>query len=70
MLMQSSFAKRTDSVNLKWHIDRLDISKIKTVSTDSIKLINVVDNDVAKNTVYNELIIKVMKSRMLVEQTK
>ena len=68
--MQSSFAKRTDSVNLKSHIDRLDISKIKTVSTDSIKLSNVVDNDVAKNTVYNELIIKVMKSRMLVEQTK
>ena len=48
----------------------LDIFKIKTVSTDSIKLSNVVDNDVAKNTVYNELIIKVMKSRMLVEQTK
>ena len=68
--MQSSFAKRTDSVNLKSHIDRLDISKIKTVSTDSIKLSNVVDNDVAKNTVYNELIIKVMKSRMLLEQTK
>ena len=68
--MQSSFVKRTDSVNLKSHIDRLDISKIKTVSTDSIKLSNVVDNDVAKNTVYNELIIKVMKSRMLVEQTK
>ena len=48
----------------------LDIFKIKTVSTDSIKLSNVVDNDVAKNTVYNELIIKVMKSRMLLEQTK
>ena len=68
--MQSSFAKRTDSFNLKSHIDMLDIFKIKTVSTDSIKLSNVVDNDVAKNTVYNELIIKVMKSRMLVEQTK
>ena len=68
--MQSSFAKRTDSLNLKSHIDMLDIFKIKTVSTDSIKLSNVVDNDVAKNTVYNELIIKVMKSRMLLEQTK
>ena len=43
--------------NLKTKVDNFD--ERKTVTADSSNLRNIVDNDVAKETVYNKLVIKV-----------
>ena len=41
--------------NLKWKVDDLDVSKLKTVPIDLKKLSNVVDNGVVRNAEFNTL---------------
>ena len=41
--------------NLKWKVDDLDVSKLKTVPIDLKKLSNVVDNGVVRNAGFNTL---------------
>ena len=55
----SDFAKKHDLVSLKSEIHKFHIDQLETVPTNLVKLYNVVDNDVAKKNVYDELIIKV-----------
>ena len=55
----SYFAKKFDLANLKSHIDKLDIVKWKSTTIDLSKLGNVVNNDVVKKDVYDELVRKV-----------
>ena len=45
--------------DLKIKVDKLDVDKLKPVSVDLSKLSDVVNNDVVKNTEYNELVKKV-----------
>ena len=45
--------------NLKTKVDDLDVGKLKTVPVDLKKLIDVVDNEVLKNTKFNILKAKV-----------
>ena len=54
----SSFALKTNLANLKSEVDKLDIDKLKPVSTDLSKLSNVVKNDVVKKTDYDKLVTK------------
>ena len=49
------FAKKVDLANLKSEIDILDIIKLETTPPDSSKLSDVVKNEVAKKTVYDEI---------------
>ena len=49
----SSFASKTNLVALKTEVDKIDIDKLKTASTDLAKLTNAVENDSVKKTVYN-----------------
>ena len=44
---------------LKGNVDDLDVDKLKTVPIDLKKLIDVVDNDVVKNTKFNTVETKV-----------
>ena len=53
------FAIKVDFANLKSDVDKLDIDKLKTTAVNLCKLSNAVKNDVAKNTVHDELITKV-----------
>ena len=55
----SSFALKTNLVNLKTEVDKLDINKLVPVPTDLSKFSNVVKNDVVKKTVYDKLVAKV-----------
>ena len=55
----SSFSLKTNLVNLKSEVDKLDIDKLKPVPTDLSKLSNVVKNDVVKKADYNKLVTKV-----------
>ena len=55
----SSFALKTNLVNLKTEVDKLDVDKLATVPVDLSKLSNVVKNDVVKKTVYDKLVAKV-----------
>ena len=55
----SSFALKTNLANLKTEVDKLDIGKLVPVPVDLSKLSDVVKNDVAKKTVYDELVAKV-----------
>ena len=57
----SSFALKTDLVNLKTEVDKLGIAKLAPVSVDLSKLSNAVKNDIVKKTVYDELVAKVNK---------
>ena len=45
--------------NLKTKVDDLDVGKLKTAPEDLKKLIDVVDNEVLKNTKFNTLKTKV-----------
>ena len=47
-----SFALKTNLATLKTEVNKLDINKLVPVSTDLIKLSNVVKNDVVKKDVY------------------
>ena len=49
----SSFASKTNLAALKTEVDKIDVDKLKTTSTDLAKLSNVVKNDVVKKTDYN-----------------
>ena len=51
----SSFASKTNLASLKTEVDKIDVSKLKTVP----KLSNVVKNDFFKKTEYNKLVAKV-----------
>ena len=50
----SEFAKKVDLSSLKSEVNKLDVNKI--VPTDLSKLSNVVEKDVAKKIVYDELV--------------
>ena len=50
----SSFALKTNLVNSKTEVDRLDIDKLVLVPVDLSKLSNVAKNDVVKKTVYDK----------------
>ena len=52
--------------NLKSKVDKSDIGKLETTPVDLGKLSNVVKNDVVKKTEYNESIIIIKKSTILV----
>ena len=49
----SSFASKTNLAALKTEVDKIDTDKLKTAPTDLAKLINAVENDLVKKTVYN-----------------
>ena len=55
----SSFALKTNLANLKSEVDKLDIDKLKPVTTDLSKLSNVVKIDVVKKVDYKKLVAKV-----------
>ena len=55
----SNFALKTNLVNLKTEVDKLDDDKLTTVPVDLSKLSNVVKNDFVKRTVYDKLVAKV-----------
>ena len=55
----SSFALKTNLSSLKTELDQLDIDKLVPIPNGSIKVSNVVKNDVVKKTVYNKLVAKV-----------
>ena len=55
----SKFAENDDFVTLKLDIDRLDIGKLETTPADLSNLGNAVDNNVAKKTLYDELVKKI-----------
>ena len=55
----SSFTLKTNLVNLKTEVDKLDIDKLVPVLVDLSKLSDVVKNDVVKKDVYDKLVAKV-----------
>ena len=54
----SKLAPKSNLVNLKAEIDKVDIDKLKTVPVDLSKLSNVVNNDVVKKTLYDKFVAK------------
>ena len=59
-VVTSNFASKTSLASIKTEVDKLDISKLKTVPVDLSKLSNVVKNEVIKKTEYNKLVNKVI----------
>ena len=57
----SSFALKTNLVNLNTEVDKLDIHKLVPVPTDLNNLSNVVKSDVVKKADYSKLVTKVDK---------
>ena len=55
----SSFALKTNLVNLKSEVDKLDVNKLKPIPTELRKLSDVVKNDVVKKADNNILVTKV-----------
>ena len=55
----SRLAAKPDLASLKAEVDQIDVEKLKTVPAELRKLSNVVNNDVVKKTVYDELVAKV-----------
>ena len=55
----SSFGLKRNLANLKTEVDKLDMDKLKPVPVDLSKLSDVVKNDAAKKTVYDQLVEKV-----------
>ena len=55
----SSFALKSNLVNIKAEVDELDIDIITPVPNDLAKLSNLVKNDVVKKTEYSKLVTKV-----------
>ena len=55
----SSFALKSNLASLKTEVDKLDIDKLVPVPVDLSKLSDVVKNDVATKTVFDELVAKV-----------
>ena len=54
-----TLVSKTYLANLKTKLDDLDVDKLKTLPSNLSKLSNVVDNDVVKKTVYDQLVTKV-----------
>ena len=54
----SSFVLKSNLVSLRTEIDKIDAGKLESVQVDLAKLSNVVKNDVAKKTEYNNLVTK------------
>ena len=54
----SMLASKTDLASLKTKVDYLDVDKLKTFPSDLSKLHYVVDNDVVKKNMYNQLVAK------------
>ena len=54
-----SFALKRNLANLKNEVDKLDTDKLETVPVGLSKLINFWKNEVAKKTVYDQLVAKV-----------
>ena len=46
-------------IELKAEIDKIDVTKLKTVPADLTMLSNVEDNDVVKKSVFHKLVIKI-----------
>ena len=59
----SSFALKTNLASLKTEVDKLDIPKLTTLSTDVAKLSNKVANDLVEETDFNSLKTKVDKNK-------
>ena len=57
----SSFALNTNSFALKTEVDKLDIPKLGTLTTDAAKLSNKVANDLVEKTDFNSLKILIIK---------
>ena len=55
----SSFASKTNLVALKTEVDKIDVDKLKTTSTDLAKLNNAVENDLVKKTDYNSKVTSI-----------
>ena len=55
----SSFALKTNLVNLKAEVDKLDFDKLVPIPVDLSKPIHVVKNDVVKKYAYDKLVAKV-----------
>ena len=55
----SSFALKTNLASLETEVYKLDIDKLVPVPVELSKLTDVIKNDVAKKTVYDELVAKV-----------
>ena len=55
----SSFALKSNLVDLKTEVDKIDIDKLTPVSNDLPKLSNIVKNYVVKKIVYDKLLAKV-----------
>ena len=55
----SSFALKTNLASLETEVYKLDIDKLVPVPVELSKLSDVIKNDVAKKTVYDELVAKV-----------
>ena len=55
----SKLALKPDRENLKTETDKIDFDKLKTVPVDLSNLSNVVNNDVVKKTLYDNLVEKV-----------
>ena len=55
----SKLAAKSDLASLKAKVDKIDAGKLKTVLVDLSKLSNVVNNDVVKKTMYDNLVAKV-----------
>ena len=47
----SSFASKTNLAALKTEVDKIDVDKLKTTSTDLAKLTNAVKNDLVKKLI-------------------
>ena len=52
----SEFGKKFDLASLKFNVDKIDVDRLETVSTDLSKLSNLVKNDIVKNTTFDELV--------------
>ena len=55
----SENVKKPDLTGLKSNVDKLDIDKLKTVQIDLSKVNNIVDNEVVRKTMYDQLVTKV-----------
>ena len=64
----SNFALKTNLSFLKTKVDKLDIQKLGTLSTDVARLINRVANDLVEKTDFNSLRLKliIMKLAMTI----
>ena len=56
----SNLPLKSNSAKLKAEPDKINVHKIKPISVDLSKLKNVVNNKVAKKTVYDKLVAKVI----------